>query len=287
MSEEFEELEQIPWAALAAGTPDPRWRLALMAAAGCAILVLLLVVGKVVLAGDGSGVDFPADAPTEVGGPVAAAAQPPAAVEPVDSGSPQAPSDVAVPPAAYSEADLMAISVDDEVRLAEMWAGWFVRDYLTIDANGEVADEVARLLSTELSPAETTTFVEWVDSFAVSTPTPGVYRVEVAYRLLVEGAAGFVRQPAAALAVELEVDLDGSARLRQLPEIVPLPVRRGVSMPDLTMDLPEAVTSAIREDTPPAAVSGGYEVDSVWRVVVTEEIAPGVTRPHLVVVDPG
>lgn len=280
MSEEFEEFEHIPWAALAARTPDPRWRIALVAAAGCALAVLLLVVGKVMLTGDGDDglpVEIPA-APSQQ-----AAAAPPLPTSTDRSSAPVPLAASAVEPVAYSEADLMAIATDDEQRLASMWARWFVRDFLTVDGDGATTSEVAGLLPVDLPAVETTTFVEWVDVFAVSTIAPAIYRVEVGYRLLVEAHGSFARRAPAALAVELGIDGDGSVRLLHLPEIVPLPKGRATGS-DLTQDLPLDVAEAVDLRAPGASIVGGHMEGSDWHVVVVGEIVPGLERPHVVVI---
>jgi len=152
--------------------------------------------------------------------------------------APPAEASPVAPLPAYSEADLMLISTEDEERLAAMQAEWFVRDYLTHDGDASVAERVASLIPDEtVIPDETATldetvapaqsvssYVEWVRAFAVESPTPGWYRVEVVYRLLVGADGGFVREPAGAVAVELSIDVDGSARLQTFPEEIAVPV---------------------------------------------------------------
>lgn len=281
MSEEFEELEHIPWAALAARTPDPRWRIALVVASGCALVVLLLVAGKVMLAGggdDGLPVEIPA-APSQQ-----LAAAPPSPTSPDRSAAPVPGAVSPAEPVVYSEADLMAIATDDEQRLASMWARWFVRDFLTVDGDGATTSEVAGILPVDLPSVETTTFVEWVDVFAVSTIAPAVYRVEVGYRLLVEANGSFARRAPAALAVQLGIDGDGSVRLLHLPEIVPLPEGRAISGSGLAQDLPADVAKAVDLRAPGASIVGGHMEGSDWHVVVVGEIVPGLERPHVVVI---
>ncbi len=223
---DFEELEHIPWAALAAKRPDPRIRIgALVVAAAVAIGVSLLVASWL-LAGDATVVVDDDDAVVMT---ISTATT--LAVVDVAEATPGA----AVPAAAvYSEADLMLISVDDEERLAVMQAEWFVRDYLTIDGDASMKERVATLLpvGTPAPIEQTSSYVEWVRAFAVDSPSPGRYRIEVVYRLLVGVEEGFVREPVGAVAVDLGVDIDGSTRLLSIPEVVAVPTLLAMQDPD-------------------------------------------------------
>ncbi len=215
MSEDFEELEQIPWAALAAKQVNPRSRLATIAIAVAAVVgvvIWFLMRGNTTPA-TVSMVDLAT--PTTIQSVPTAPTEPPASVE------------MAVPAAAvYSEADLMLIDVADEERLAVAQAEWLVRDYLTVDGDPLVADRIAQLLPGEQERDDVSSYVEWVEAFAVASPEPGRYRVEVLYRVLVGGEAGFTREPAGAVAVEVAVDVDGTTRLLAAPEAVTVPVLR-------------------------------------------------------------
>ncbi|MDJ0923309.1 MAG: hypothetical protein QNJ77_02000 [Acidimicrobiia bacterium] len=277
--QEFEELEHIPWSALAASGPDPRWRLAAIAAGGLVLLALLAFAAKSLLPSgqaiapmqslEGAAGTHPA--PTETSLPVPVTEIPMAASAPASG------------PSVYSEADLEAVSVDEEVLLAAMWAESLARDYLTIDGDGSAAEGVATLFGIELPAAEpgVASYVEWVKAFSVTATEPAVYRVDVAYRLLIGQDSRFVRQPAAAMTIEMSVDIDGSVRLRQLPETVSLPELTAVHIPDLVTDLPQAVVEAVDG----ARILGGYEVDGGWHVVTVSELAPGVERPSLVTIE--
>jgi hypothetical protein len=201
---DFEELEQIPWAALAAGTSQPRYR-----------YLALGMIGIVLVAVAVWAVTRPGDASTSTAVTVATTTPPVAAATiPVPA--------TTAAPAVYSEADLMAIDVTAEERLAVMHADWLVRDYLTIDDDPVVTGRVDALLA-GVERDDTGTYVEWVEPFAVSSDEPGRYRVEVVYRLLAETEGGFVRMPAGAVAVELSIDPDGTTRIEAPPEPVPVP----------------------------------------------------------------
>jgi hypothetical protein len=206
---DFEELEQIPWASLAARTPDPRTRYLTVAALAVVGLATVLFVAL-----RGGSTPAAAGHPTTV----------PAAETPVSTMAPQT---TTTPPTVYSEADLMLIDVGDESMLATAQAEWLVRDYLTIDGDPLVADRIDALIP-GLERDETGAYVEWVKAFAVTSDEPGRYRVEVVYRLLEQTTDGFVRQPAAALAVDLSIDPDGTARLQAIPEEIPVPVLQGL-----------------------------------------------------------
>jgi hypothetical protein len=226
---EFEELEHIPWAALAATRPDPLWRRGILALVVVAAVVVIGLVVRMILADN--------EVPLILAAPTTSAPmQPPETT--IGVGLPAQEAGPAASLPAYSEADLMLISTEDEERLAAMQAEWFVRDYLTHDGDTSVAERVASLIPDEtvvsdetvisdesLAPAQpVSAYVEWVRVFAVESPGPGRYRVEVVYRLLVGADGGFVREPAGAVAVELTIDIDGSARLQTLPEPIAVPV---------------------------------------------------------------
>lgn len=204
---DFEELEQIPWASLAAATPDPRARYLSIAALA---VIAATAIAWFVLHDGGTTAAAPAPATTTTE----------AIVPPPTTGA--APTTTTTEPAVYSEADLMLIDVGDEERLAVMQAEWLIRDLLTVDDDRRLDERMSTLLP-EVERGDTGSYVEWAEAFAVTSAEPGRYRVEVAYRLLEATEGGFVRQPAAALAVELSIDVDGTAHLESVPEETPLP----------------------------------------------------------------
>lgn len=207
----FEELEQIPWAELAARTVEPGRR-----------YLALALLGAVVLAGAAWFVMRGSDAPA------AAAVAPTTAAPEQTTTTTTASSPETVSPAVYSEADLMAIDVAGEERLAAMHAEWLVRDYLTVDGDPVAGERVAALLPGVERP-DTATYVEWVEPYTVSSDQPGRYRVELVYRTLTETEDGYVRQPAGAVAVELSIDTDGAATVETAPEPVPVPEILGLN----------------------------------------------------------
>ncbi len=273
-------MERIPWAALAAATPDPRRRLAAVGIGLVALLALVLVAGRWLLAPEAGADPDPVQALQSPASSVPASTVP-AEEAGLRSSAPAEPA-AAAGTAVYSEADLMAASVDTEIRIAELWAERFVRDYLTVDSDGSIAVTAAQLVAAELPepPAGLSSFVEWAEPYAITATRPGQYRVEVAYRLLTGSAGSFVRQPAGAMAVTLEVDVDGTATFAGLPEAITLPAVRSAPAPTLTEQIPEWVLENVPAGA--ASVAGAYRRDGVWWVVLISELAPGIVRPHAV-----
>ncbi len=193
MDEDFEELEQIPWAALAKTPGDTRARLATIG----------ILVGVAVLAGGW----------LMTRGGSATAALPPSSLEPEVAATPiVVPASTTEPPAVYSEADLMLISPDDEQLLAIMHAEWLVRDYLTIDGDPNIVTRLDKLIPNAERGTDPT-YVEWVGAFAVVSPEPGRYAVDVVYSVLVDSGRGYERQPAGAMTATVAIDVDGTAAL--------------------------------------------------------------------------
>lgn len=211
MSEEFEELEQIPWSALAVTNPERRNR---YVALGSVAVVALAAIGWMLLRAQPTAVAVSPPSPpvTEV----------PVLSQPVVPTTLQAPQQ-----SVYSEADLMLINAEDEERLAVMHAESLVRDFITVDGDTVVAARLAELIP-GIERDDAPTYAEWVRAYAVDSSEAGRYRVEVAYRLLAATDAGYVRQPARAVAVEVAVDVGGTTRLITAPEPVPLPELLGI-----------------------------------------------------------
>ncbi len=211
MSEDFEELEQIPWAALATTPNDARARYMTIAVG---VVFAVGVIGWLLMRSPGP--------PAELATTLSAVAAPTTVADTVAPVA--APAELE--PAVYTEADLMLIDVGDEERLAVMHAEWLIRDYLAVDGDVATAQRIDNLLPNGAEPNGSPTYVEWVAAFSVATPEPGRYLVEVVYRTLVDEGDGFVRRPAAGMVVDLAVDLDGSARLLGVPEPIPVPELR-------------------------------------------------------------
>ena len=216
---DFEELEHIPWAALAARRNVQPVRIVLVLAGLAAVVVLSVVVSRVFLG------DAGADAVIAEPLVVAAAATP--QQEPIPQPEPQS---AVAGIETYSEADLMLIDTEEEGRLAIAHAEWFVRDYLTIDGDPVVSERVAALVPSRAAATDAvlSTYVEWVDAFSISSPDPGTYEVEVLYRLLVDKGDGFARQPAEAILVGISIGVDGTATLLSVADGIPAPALHGI-----------------------------------------------------------
>lgn len=229
---EFEELEHIPWSALAARTAPPLVRpvtITVVVAVTIAVVVWLAMGILRTDQADATGASSTVATAEELSEPrvVDSGAEPVPAADPVDTAEPAGTPVAALDPAVYSEADLMAIAVDDESRLAAMRAEWFVQDYFTVDGDEEIATSLGDLIATDedlphSSPAGSS-YVEWARAIAVTSTTPADYVVEVAFRtvLSTDGEA-FARAPVRAVAVDVAVDVDGSVTIAGLPAPVRL-----------------------------------------------------------------
>ena len=269
---EFEEVEQIPWSALATKTPIPWDRAGYIVAGLVAVVVLGVVGGRLFWSGDGATVvTLP---PTEALGSTVA---PTTATTFV--GQPDVPLVADPPPVAsvYSEADLMAISIDDESRLATMRAEWFVQDFFTVDGDERAVADLAEAVGDQVVPHRDPSgysYVEWARAFAVASPRPGRYVVDVAYRTLVPAAAeGFARTDVRAVGVTVDVDVDGSTQIVDwptpvlLPGTTPMATHSGV--PDTASDemMEEVLRLAVVTGMDPV-VAGVSRDGSLWRFLL-------------------
>jgi len=117
--------------------------------------------------------------------PISADQSPPLLIEPSSAVAP-------VAPRLYSEADLMAVLPEEEMRAAVMRAEWFVTDFFTVDGASSAESDVTAALATPPDevplPHATATdgisYVEWARAFFVEPVEPGIYRVSVAFRTL-------------------------------------------------------------------------------------------------------
>jgi hypothetical protein len=231
---EFEELEHIPWSALAARTAPPLLRPVAIAVVAVIAVAVLAWLAMRVLAADQADETGPSSAVSAAGPDVPSepltvdnGAESVPAADPVSGAEPAGTLVATVDPAMYSEADLMAIAVDDESRLAAMRAEWFVQDYFTVDGDEEIAKDLHNLIAIDedlphSSPAGSS-YVEWARAVAITSPMPAEYVVEVAFRtvLSTDGEA-FTRAPVRAVVVTVTVDVDGSVTIEGLPAPVRL-----------------------------------------------------------------
>jgi hypothetical protein len=294
---EFEELEHIPWSALAVKPPASKTTLVYVVLGVVAAIGLGLLAARWLLPGDGqSTVTLPPVAVTDQAATVqqvavADIANPVPAVATTTAATGESPVSTAV--GLYSEADLMAIAVDDESRLAAMRAEWFVQDYFTVDGDEQIADELEALVGDVVLPHRAPTgssYVEWARSFAIVSPTPGRYVVEVAYRVLSSGAGGtFIRMPIRAVAITIEVDVDGSMTIVDLPASTDIPETS--AMPDITGsagtppdDLVAVALLSVQGLGTDATVLDVTSDGSTWRFVVSVADPSGLRWPITVLV---
>jgi hypothetical protein len=201
-----------------------------------------------------------------------------------------------VPSEPLSEADLMAVLPEEEVRAAAAAAEWFVTDYFTVDGGSgsrervaaRVPDLVADMLPHGLE-SEHLAYVEWASAVRVEPMGPGSYDVTVVYGSVASRSGGLItRQPVRTVGITARfTDVGG-------PQIVGLP------RPQPTIELleagvagepaPEAVVAAalieasVFGDEPEAV--GAYRAAGAWRVVVlVGDPSSGIRWPFEIVVD--
>lgn len=294
---EFEELEQIPWSALAAKANDPWTRVTYMVVAALAILGLGVLAARWLADGGEATVITlpPASAGTVAPAPVNPAVPPvTVAVATAAAPSPASSDSVAtttIAPSVYSEADLKAISPRDESRLAAMRAEWLVQDFFTVDGDDAVGQGLATILGDETIPHLNPTgysYVEWARAYAIESPDPGKYAVAVAFRTLVMADdGGFARSDVKAVAVTVVVDVDGTMRVVDLPSPVALPQTVAGTVPG---GQPAEPSSATEQAALRIAAEAGVdpeivvvtEDDGVWRFRVEVGDAVGNRWPLVV-----
>lgn len=274
---EFEELEQIPWSALAARTPNPMLRIGWIVAAVLAAAVIGVLVARSLLSGDEG---------TQVRLPAALAATTTQPGEGLEAGADVVPTVPA--PDLYSEADLMAVAPEAEAMLAAMRAEWFVRDYFTVDGDQALADRMTELVGSVSLPHAGTTgasYVEWARAFAVDSAAPGRYAVSVAYRTLASsGDGGFSRNPARAVAVTIAVGTDGAMTIVDLPAPAELPATLPIEDQGAEAATPpdEVVAAALESagavGPDPAVLTATHDA-SGWRVVIAVGDPSGLRWP--------
>ena len=290
--EQAEHFESIPWSSLVPPRNEARRRMLFVAATVVIGVVLGLVGGGFLRGNSGRG--------TVVSLPPLAAAEPVAdpagesiaplsldlspldiSVEsppPVDAAGVVAP----VSPRLYSEADLMAVLPEEEMRAAVMRAEWFVTDFFTVDGSITAMADMAEVLPIGLTgtslphedPGTSISYVEWARAYLVEPAHPGAYRVTVAFRTLAGPEPGaLVRSAVRAVAVTVEVGADGASAVLDLPSPAERPPALKVDAAETAeMQAPTdvvaaAVAAGSGVGSDPAALMSGFDDDG-WRVVV-------------------
>ncbi len=277
MDREHEETERIPWSMLA-GELDrtrPRW---FLQAAGVVVVVVVVVAVAMRARGASSGtvVDL-APLTTEEAAPVPTVADSSdltRAAAPAPSASP----DASIEASLYSEADLMAVVPEEDLRLAAARAEWF-----TVDFFGGLDAGLASGLPA-VQRAGGYSWVEWARAARVATVGASRYHVTVVFRTLTEaGDGGFRRLPIRAVIVPVDVDAAGLAVVADLPRPAEVPVASGVDEAPPVGPVPEDVAAAalyraglFGDD---AEIVGGSRTSAGWRVVVLAGDASGMRWP--------
>jgi hypothetical protein len=293
--ERAEQFESIPWSQLVPDTAAKNKRILIIGATVVAGVVIGLVGGRIIRGATQPGVV--ATLP-----PIAA---PEVAVAPALDETPSVqvviPTTLAtiplgqtpLPPQLYSEADLMAVLPEEEMRAAVMRAEWFVTDYFTIDGESSAAADVVAALPDgygavplpHQSAQAGISYVEWARAYRVEPLEPARYRVAVAFRTLSGPAVGnLTRSSVRAVAVDVEVGPDGATGVLDFPSPLEPPgtlALEASTPPD--MDAPaEVLTGALQTATlvgsDPAPLLTGLD-NAGWRVVVLVGDESGLRWP--------
>jgi len=252
-----EHLEAIPWSQLMVEAKSDRPLLIYVAAAA----LLALAVGVAVARGLGR---------STVAEPAPVVSTPVAKEEPAT-------------PDPISEADLRAPLAPTGVGAGAVIARaeWFVADYFTLDGAGDRLSALQEALGWRppAMPGGPTTYVEWARAWDSVELGDGRYRVLVAYRAISSLDGVFTRGPARAVAVIIQLGVDGGTRVVDLPEPVQIPpgpastvIAASDPVPDEIAELARDLARSWSDDV---AVVGGSEHEEAWRVVVEVDVASG------------
>jgi hypothetical protein len=237
-----EEVEHIPWSQLLEEHRAARpW--AVYAAAGVIAAVAIGIVGARILRADGPTADLG----------VTTSATTSTLPAPVDEVVPPSP-------AAYSEADLLAVYPLAGDREAAARAEWFVTDYFTRDGEGD----------------DPPTSVEWARALDVEREEPDRLRVTVAFRNVTAAGSGWERGPVRAVAVT--VDGGAVAGLPEPAAVTPQSPDGSSPAEGVPADLPPEVEAGLLETAArwgeePVLVAAEPDGTGGWRGVV--EVADG------------
>jgi hypothetical protein len=280
-----EEFETIPWSQLAPPRTPPVTRVMLVAA-GVLGVVIIGVVGSRLLRSGSPRVTV--TLPPEVVAPApsqAVLADPPPA-DPVEAAT-------AAEERLYSEADLMAVTPEEDRRAAVARAEWFVTDYFTVDGDAATAAAVRSALTDGLAaplPHDVgggVSYVEWARAIRVAPNGPGRYLVTVAFRVLSNGQGdSLVRAPVRAVQVRVAVDGEAATAVIDLPEPAALDTAVVPSLVPPDAEPPAEVVAAALEAARlvggDAAVEQAGVDETGWRIVVSVSSPSGLRWPLLV-----
>ena len=198
-------------------------------------------------------------------------------------------------PQLYSEADLMAVLPDEEMRAAAMRAEWFVTDFFTaaesVDQDHILSGLPEGVLSLALprrSGDRGTSYIEWARAYRVEPLALSLYRVSVAFRMLAgSSAADLSRTTIRAVTVDVEVGVGGSTAVIDLPSPAIPPQALVLSAPavDEVEAPPDVLAAALRATagfgSSPVPLSAGLDAAG-WRIVVVVEDEFGLRWPLVV-----
>ena len=301
-----EQFESIPWSSLGAEARSPGRRALVIGATILAGVLIGLFGGRIIRAATESGVvvTFPPVAapkpvsPTDVEPDPSPAEPPPSApatVAVVSTVVSDPSMQVPVPPQLYSEADLMAVMPEEEIRMAVVRAEWFVVDYFTVDGESATAADVEGTLPYGYDTAlphhrgePGISYVEWARAFHVAPLGPGRYRVSVAFRT-VSGIAvsDLARTAVRAVSVDVAVDDEGAIAVADLPSPRPLPETLVLesAIPDDAEPPPEVAAVALglagEFGDKPILAGAGID-DEGWRLTILISDQSGLEWPLVV-----
>lgn len=198
-------------------------------------------------------------------------------------------------PQLYSEADLMAVLPDEEMRAAAMRAEWFVTDFFTADESvgqdrilSGLPEGVLSLALPLRSGDRGTSYVEWARAYRVVPLAPSRYRVSVAFRMLAGSSADDLsRTTVWAVTVDVEVGVGGSTGVIDLPSPAMPPEALVLAAPTVgEVEAPPDVLAAALLATAgfgSSPVPLSTDLDAAgWRIVVVVEDEFGLHWPLVV-----
>ncbi len=299
-----EQFESIPWSSLVPDSNPRNKRILIVVATVVAGIAIGLIGGRLIRGTTQSGVVV---ALPSVGIAKSVATPAPFSVPlsvPPIAGQPVMPTTVVLapsiqtplPPQLFSEADLMAVLPEEEIRAAVMRAEWFVTDFFTIDGESSSAGDITAALpdghvavplphqSTEAGIS----YVEWARAYRVEPLGPARYRVAVAFRTLAGRVVGnLTRAPVRAVTVDVAVGPDGATAVSDFPSPTLPPATLALTFVEVTeMDTPPEVLAGALQDatavgSDPAPFLAGLDATG-WRVVVLVGDASGLRWPLVV-----
>lgn len=272
-----EEYEAVPWDALVRPpAPDTRRLVNMVALALGAAAIAALTVRTI----------WPS-APIETSVPqsVTAAAH-------ISSETATPPTDASAPPAAPTEADLMALDPAATDRAAAAVAEWFAIEYFTVDGDAAEADPWLGVAPKGDPGSLSVSYVESATAVAVERVSIDRHLVTVVVRTLSsqDPADGYRRDPVRAVSISV-VSTEGVPVVEDYPTPAPTPPMWAVPPTVATIAVDPVVVEAAKGMASVFGVPGEpYSVvaanDGSVRVALLVEDGSGVVRPMAFWFDP-